>query len=105
MILGHLIETLEKYPPDQKVVRGFGYPMSHRGDYSELAFKPVNDTTVGEMLAHAKSALGNTFEGYKGGVYKMSEWTNCHIADYGECGEEIGPLLLWYMLGDHDAQD
>lgn len=105
MVLEELIETLEKYPPEQKVVKGFGYPMSYRGVYAELAFAPVNDTTVGEMLAHAKSALGQTFEGYKGGDFTMHEWTKCNIANYGECGEEIGPLLLWYMLGDHDAQD
>lgn len=33
------------------------------------------------------------FEGYKGG-----EYTPCHIAHWGSTGEEIGEILLRYMV-------
>jgi len=100
MTLGELIKTLEKYPADQIVERGFGSPDSYRGDYSQLAFNPEVNVTVGEMLDHAKSAVGRTFQGYKGGSFTMSTYTDCYIAEYGNCGEQIGELLLWYMLGE-----
>lgn len=47
------------------------------------------------MLEHAKSALGATFTGYKGGEYTMNEYTDCWIAEYGEGdGDKIGPTLM-----------
>lgn len=100
MTLGELIEELSKHPRDKIVARGFGHPHSYRGDYSELAFRPVNSTTVGDMLDAAKEADGTTYDGYKGGEFTMGFYTPVHIAEYGNTGEEIGPMLLGYMLGD-----
>lgn len=93
--LKDLIEWLEKQSPDAVVPHGFGEPMSYRGYYDELAFEPVESTTFGEMLTHARNALGATFTGYKGGDYKMGEYTPCWIAEYGtSTGDKIGPTIL-----------
>lgn len=103
MSLGLVIERLEKADPNKRVKRGFGQPMSYRGSYDELAFEPVKNTTVGEMLVHARSALGKTFEGYKGGDYTMSEYTPCWIAEYGCTSDDrLGPLLLDLMLEERE---
>lgn len=92
-----LIDTLAEMPQHGRISFGFGRPMSYRGDYSELAFEPAKDVTVGSMLAHARSALGATFEGYKGGDYTMHEYADCYIADYGEStADMIGPTLMGY---------
>ncbi len=100
MTLIDLIQTLEQYPPDKVVPHGFGRPHSYRGYYDQLAFEPMQNVTVGAMLADAKSALGQTFQGYKGGDYEMGEWTEVWLAHYGQCGEGIGPTLLRYMMGN-----
>ncbi len=99
MTLKDLIEELEKQPPEKIARKGFHHPHSYRGDYCDLAFEPKNVVTAGEMLADAKSALGKTFEGWKGGDFTMNEYTECWIADKGSGGgETIGPTLLWYMF-------
>lgn len=87
--LGELIRYLELLPPDQPVDVGFGRPHSYRGYYEDLAFEPVANTTIGNMLAAARSALGATFEGYKGGDYVMGERTDCWLAEYGDTGVPI----------------
>jgi len=100
MTLQELIEELERHPPEQKVGLGFANPHSYRGDYEELAFAAESDTTVGDMLSCAKGALGAAYQGYKGGGYVMGETTNVWLAGYSFTGEEIGPVLLGFMLGD-----
>lgn len=99
MMLSELIAALKVENPNQLVPVGFGEPHSYRGYYDELAFEPVEDTTVGEMLEAAKSALGKTFEGYKGGDYVMGEYTTVWLAWYGSTGEGLGAVLLSFMLG------
>lgn len=97
MMLGQLIEALKALPYGKPVRHGFGAPMSYRGYYEDVAFKPVEDTTIGQMLEHARSALGATFEGYKGGEYTMGEYTTCWIDSYGSYdGNGIGFTLLAY---------
>jgi hypothetical protein len=98
-MLKELIAELEKHDPQRKVPLGFASPHSYRGDYSDLAFEAEADTTVAAMLAAARSALGRTYEGWKGGEYTMSEWTDCWLAEHGHGdGETIGPVLLAMML-------
>lgn len=97
--LGGIIARLEQEDPDRVLPIGFGNPHSYRGYYSDLAFEPVRDISVGEMLTAARSALGTTFEGYKGGDNLMTESTECWISMHGESGDnKIGPLLLALML-------
>jgi len=99
MTLGDIIAILEAID-DKPVPFGFGAPMSYRGYYDEIAFPPERDTTVGKMLEHARSAVGMTFPGYKGGYFKMNDYTDCWLAEHGELGEALGPTLLMYMLGE-----
>jgi len=87
--LGELIAYLKTLPPDQRVKHGFTDPHSYRGYYEDLAFEPCEETTVGAMLAAAESALGGVFQGYKGGQYKMTEHTDCWLAEYGNVGVPI----------------
>lgn len=97
MILERLIEALEKMPADAVVKHGFGRPFSWRGSYSELSFEPEENAVIGDMLAHARSALGQTFTGYKGGEFKMHGYTDCYIDPYGECpGNGISEQLVAY---------
>lgn len=95
MNLKNLIEWLEKQSPNAIVPHGFGIPRSYRGYYDQLAFEPVENAVILDMLEHARSALGTTFTGYKGGEYTMDEWTECWIAEYGTSeGDKIGPTML-----------
>ena len=98
--LGELIKFLEERDPDLVVPLGFGKPHSYRGYYEDVAFVPVSKTTVGEMLQHAKSAMGKTFTGYKGGEFHMDENTSVWIAQWSKEGDEITPTLLRYMVGE-----
>ena len=51
------------------------------------------------MLEYAKSALGATFTGYKGGEFLMEEFTDCWICEYGTShGDGIGPVMLALWL-------
>ncbi len=65
-----------------------------------MAFELVRNTTVAQMLTTARSALGTTFQGWKGGDYTMREHTECWLAVEGNTGESLGGLLLQYMLGE-----
>lgn len=96
MNLETLILELEKRDPNKVVKDGFAEGMSWRGSYDEAAFKPIEETTFGEMLAHAESLLGTTQEGYKGGAYEMHGYVDVHIASYGECGEPITSIHFKY---------
>jgi hypothetical protein len=97
--LGGIIARLEQEDPARVLPIGFANPHSYRGDYSDLAFEPVRDIKIGDMLAAARSALGTTFEGYKGGDNTMDEHTDCWISEHGcSSDNKIGPLLLELML-------
>jgi len=87
--LGDLIEYLSSLPQDLVIANGFGEPDSYRGYYEDLAFAPKLNMTVSEMLSAARSALGKTFTGYKGGDFAMTTYTDCWLAPYGECGIPI----------------
>ena len=100
MTLGELIERLEAADPATIVPRGWLEPCSDRGDYSDLAFKQAENVSVAQMLDAARGALGQSFEGWKGGDYTMHEWSTVKVTtEYGVMGEEISHLLLDYMLG------
>ena len=97
--LGGIIDRLEREDPARILPLGFANPHSYRGDYADLAFEPIADISIGDMLDAARSALGATFEGYKGGEYQMRTHTDCWISRYGEDSDnKIGPLLLELLL-------
>jgi len=100
MRLRELIQVLSKVDPDRVLKNGFGGPHSYRGYYSDLGFNPQTNVRVGDMLDEAQNAIGKIFIGYKGGEFKMEEYTECWIAKWGNTGETIGPILLGYMLAN-----
>ena len=101
MILKDLIAALERADPNHVAPIGFRNPHSYRGYYEELSFSPAPNVTVAQMLDSARDALGSTYHGYhaRSEEFMMTENTPCHLAEWGECGETIGPVLLGYMLG------
>lgn len=101
MVLSELIAHLDDCLPSTPVPMGFHRPHSYRGNYTDLAFEPCENTTVGAMLACANAALGTAYEGYKGGTHRMTEGTDVHLAKYGETGEGLGEVLLGYMVGKY----
>ncbi len=105
MWLMDLIETLDGYAPETPVARGFGNPHSYRGYYDQLAFEPVSNTTTGDMLAAALSAVGATYEGYKGGSFEMNNYTDVWLAEYGRSGEALSALLVEYLIADGRTWD
>lgn len=98
MTLDELIAALEAEHPDKICPDGFANPHSYRGDYYDLAFEPATNVTIGDMLDDARRALNTTYQGYKGGDFRMGGHSECWLAHYGDLGETIGPLLLRLML-------
>lgn len=99
LTLKDLIEILDeaqRKTPDRILEVGFGDPHSWRGSYHNLAFEPKENVSIDEMLSDAKSSLNNTFTGYKGGEYKMAEFTDVHLDYYGECHDV--PLSRWVLI-------
>lgn len=105
MDLKQLIEYLEKKDRDMIVPMGFDEPHSYRGDYMCLAFEPAKDVTIGAMLQCAKDAVGNIYQGWKGGEYRMDDDTEVYLAMYGCSGEKIGIVLLEYMTGVYEGEE
>ncbi len=86
MTLGTLIAALERMDGTM-LVEGLCYPHSYRGYYSDLAFSISEDRRpVADVLAMARGCMNRTFEGYKGGTYRMESNTPLWIAEYGSCG-------------------
>lgn len=90
--LGELIRALEASDQERIVPIGFSEADSWRGSYNELAFTPAPDVAVKTMLVVARSSLGRTFSGYKGGEYEMSEWTPVHLSFHGR-SDDYFPLV------------
>ena len=105
MNLGDIITRLEAADPQQVVRHGFHNPHSYRGDYYDLAFEPATNITVADMLEAARSAVGATYQGWKGGDFRMNEYDWCWLSEEGTAsGETISPLLLQFMLAPAAAQ-
>lgn len=103
MYLKDLIERLEK-EPNKFLKLGFTHAHSWRGSYDCLAFEPCEGAKVSDMLYEAKEALGKTFEGWKGGDFVMSEYTEVYLSEEGTSSgyaeDGLSSLLLEYMLKD-----
>lgn len=87
MTLRKLIERLEQMPPD--VMIDISEPHSYRGYYSDLAFAPGEKIKATEALAICRAAMGQIYEGYKGGDYMMDSNTPVWSASGGCCGQKI----------------
>jgi len=92
--LGELIKKLEAMPQDANVYFDFGRLVPHgvdsyRGYYDHLAigFGDGSPTKVATLLKELKAAVGKTFQGYKGGDFRMSEDTPVWVANYGRTSD------------------
>lgn len=95
LTLGELILKLEAIADKTKQVH-FAFEYAHptqldswRGSYDELALGfslEGQAPTVAALLEELKSAIGKTFEGYKGGQYVMGKNTPVWVANYGNTG-------------------
>lgn len=90
--LGSLVTKLQDAPPEATVAFDFGgrpgEPHSYRGYYEDLSFEPEDspELKVGAFLKICRDALGQTFEGYKGGDFVMDESTVLWASPYGSSG-------------------
>lgn len=102
LTLKGIIDRLEQVANQDAVLKvGFVNPHSYRGDYSELAFQAANDIPVKNVLAYARSALGSTYGGWKGGKFTMRDYTTCYlVSEEGMRGEMIGAVFLELMLNN-----
>ena len=103
MILRQLIERLNQEDIDRDIPIGFCNPHSYRGDYSCLAFEIVVDTTVGQLVLAAEYAVNKEFEGWKGGIFEMTDRTICYLVkDKSNFGIEIDEALIERLLANSD---
>jgi hypothetical protein len=88
MTLGGLIGRLEELSDTE--VDAFSGPQSYRGYYCDLAFEKVEGKiSAADLLTMCKGAMGEVYQGYKGGEYQMGRNTPVWIASYGCCGQRI----------------
>lgn len=101
MTLIEIVERLKKEDPNRAVPLGWDEAMSWRGDYYQLAVNPAKSVTVGAMIKVLEDAVGETFEGYKGGEFVMGKYTDVYLDQYGRSdGNRISYYLLEFMLGN-----
>lgn len=103
MTLGQLVRALELAPRDRVVRRGLTHPHSYRVYSRDIGFELGGPISIGGMLGVVRSALGETFEAWKGGEYTMGPDVDVHVAAWGEPGDDLGPLLLEFLLADEVA--
>ncbi len=95
LTLGQLKDELQKYSAEHPV-RFDSLPLSQpttfdswRGSYDHLALGheairyTTNNVTVGALLDAIKSTNGKTYEGWKGGTYRMNYSTPVWIENRG----------------------
>lgn len=87
MTLGRLIERLEGMSSDIKIELSEAH--SYRGYYSDLSFEPGSSATVGELLNECKGAMGECFQGWKGGDFHMHAGVPVWVAYMGRGGKKL----------------
>lgn len=89
LTLGGLIAALEAMPPDAPVAN-LSEAHSYRGYYCDLAFEQSGGARpAADLLADCRAAMGQVFEGYKGGDFVMGALTPLWVASYGCCGLKL----------------
>lgn len=86
LTLGAMIKTLEGMAPETAVC--LGSPHSYRGYYCDLSFENEANT-AGKLLAECREAMGQVFQGYKGGDFVMGALTPTWVASWGACGNKL----------------
>lgn len=104
MTLGEVIDRLKREDPDRVVRHGFGRATSYRMSYDEIGFEPADHVTIGSMLANAEAATDQDgLQSWKSGRYVMDLKTPCHIAVYGDPGDELTFDRLEKLIGNDAA--
>lgn len=91
LTLGELIEKMES-------LSGANVPNlliggSYRGYYNQFYFElGEGEISAIELADDCRSVIGNTYEGYKGGEYTMTENTPVWLAEYGRSGLKIAEV-------------
>ena len=92
MTLGKFISALAEMPQNALIDVGCDLD-SYRGYYSDLALEPLQQDaprrTVADVLEMCRAAMGQVFQGYKGGDYMMGANTPLWVAEYGSCGRKL----------------
>ncbi len=92
LTLGELLILLNNIPDKSKEVRldSGDYPVKYiswRGDYAEIALtyqEHPTGYTVEDWIKFTKEAIGQTFEGYKGGDFTMGKTTPVWVSNWSE---------------------
>lgn len=92
--LGEIIDTLETIyrgskNPEELIIDGMSNSFySYRGYYEDLTIpSSVDKTLLRDVLNGLRGCLKKTFQGYKGGQYKMSLESTVWNADYSVCAD------------------
>jgi len=99
--LGELIDLLKTLPQAATLREGICNPHSYRGYYDRVAFE-LRQNTVAESLEAARSAVGATYQGWKGGEFPMHRLTEVHIASPGDCGPMLCLRCLKHSMEARD---
>lgn len=106
--LGQIIRLLEGQPKDNDVRFDFAgfVPTgvgSYRGYYEDLAIEFEDKypyPKVTDLLNLLKDAVGKTFQGYKGGDYKMDENSRVWVANYSLTSDTV---ITGIVAGSYDT--
>jgi hypothetical protein len=89
LTLGKLIQDL-KAMPENSMVANLANCGSYRGCYEDMFFELGDGVRpASELLAECNQAMGQVFEGYKGGDFVMGALTPLWIAEYGNTGKKL----------------
>lgn len=88
MRLGQFIDALRSCAPTLPLVLesggGVSGFISYRGYYEDLCIQPQTEPQlVGVVLGQAQAAMGEVFQGYKGGDYPMHRDSLLWVSGYG----------------------
>ena len=96
-----MIKALRRLDPRVPVFK-LANPHSYRGYHDQLAFEIDSSQTMeaGILLDVCEKLQGSTLQGYKGGVYKITDNTPVWVAEYDNTGrpleaiQEDGKIIL-----------
>lgn len=104
LTLGEVIAILSATDTTRILKHGFDGAHSYRGFYEDLAFQPcASFVPVRVMLKEALAADGRTFDGYKGGRYRMTLDSRVWLATHGETGVPLTRARFDDMRADYVA--
>ena len=98
--LGELADALDAVPDGTVFHHGFVEGYSYRGDYSDAALLHGYDVPVETMRAVVHALIGATVEGWKGGMFAMTRYTDAWITSGPDSSmsETMGSLMWALML-------